>query len=363
MQDYRQANPGVNLEAFLALGNGRGAGVNIADCEYWFNPDHEDLCGVIAESGQTPSGFIITNGWHEHGAAALGQIIGRDNGFGMLGLAPDAQAYFFPEWTIQQGSRRATAIANAVSTLNPGDVVLLEMQANGSTGLGPAELEAPVWNVVRTATDAGIIVVAAAGNGNQNLDNSSYAAYRSRGDSGAIMVGAGNASVSHNKLSFSTFGSRVNVQGWGNSVFTTGYGDFATIGGDENQSYTSTFGGTSSASAMIAGVCVALQSYADAELGRRLSPEEMRLVLTETGWPQGSGGNIGRFPDMVEAANRILKFLVLGDINRDSRVDFLDVGPFVDLLSSGTFQAEADVNEDGVVDFLDISGFVALLSS
>ena len=125
-----------------------------------------------------------------------------------------------------------------------GDVVLLEMQANGPTGLGPAELEAPVWNVVRTATDAGIIVVAAAGNGNQNLDNSSYAAFRSRGDSGAIMVGAGNASVSHNKLSFSTFGSRVNVQGWGSSVFTTGYGDFATIGGDENQSYTSTFGGT-----------------------------------------------------------------------------------------------------------------------
>ena len=52
----------------------------------------------------------------------------------------------------------------------------------------------------------------------------------------------------------------------------------------------------------------------------------------------------------------------LGDVNLDGVVNLLDVAPFVVLLSSGGFQAEADINEDGVVNLLDIDGFVALLS-
>ena len=55
--------------------------------------------------------------------------------------------------------------------------------------------------------------------------------------------------------------------------------------------------------------------------------------------------------------------VLLGDVNRDGAVDFLDISPFIVLLSAGDFQAEADTNEDGVVDFLDISPFIILLSS
>ena len=69
-----------------------------------------------------------------------------------------------------------------------------------------------------------MIVVAAAGNGNQDLDGSLYNFYSNRGDSGAIIVGSGSASSSHRKISSSTFGSRVDVQAWGETVFTTGYG-------------------------------------------------------------------------------------------------------------------------------------------
>ena len=55
--------------------------------------------------------------------------------------------------------------------------------------------------------------------------------------------------------------------------------------------------------------------------------------------------------------------VLLGDINMDGVIDFLDVKPFVDLLSTGNSQAEADVNMDGTVDFLDIVPFIGLLSS
>jgi hypothetical protein len=54
--------------------------------------------------------------------------------------------------------------------------------------------------------------------------------------------------------------------------------------------------------------------------------------------------------------------LVVGDVNQDSLINLLDIEPFVELLSSGFFQAEADINQDGLVNLLDIEGFVSLLS-
>ncbi len=51
-----------------------------------------------------------------------------------------------------------------------------------------------------------------------------------------------------------------------------------------------------------------------------------------------------------------------GDVNLDGMVNLLDVSPFVDLLATSQFQAEADCNCDGVVDLLDVSVFVSLLS-
>ena len=55
--------------------------------------------------------------------------------------------------------------------------------------------------------------------------------------------------------------------------------------------------------------------------------------------------------------------VVLCDVNRDGIVNFLDISPFIGVLSSGGDQAEADCNEDGMVNFLDISPFIVALSS
>ena len=54
---------------------------------------------------------------------------------------------------------------------------------------------------------------------------------------------------------------------------------------------------------------------------------------------------------------------LLGDCNLDGVVSFLDIQPFIDALTSGSFLDHADINGDGTVSFLDISGFIALLSS
>ena len=70
----------------------------------------------------------------------------------------------------------------------------------------------------------------------------------------------------------------------------------------------------------------------------------------------GSEGNIvlnGAFAEPLA---------LLGDVNLDDVVNFLDISAFIAILSAGEFQSEADINQDGVVSFTDISPFIAILS-
>lgn len=53
--------------------------------------------------------------------------------------------------------------------------------------------------------------------------------------------------------------------------------------------------------------------------------------------------------------------ILLGDVNLDGAVNLLDVDPFIERLSTGSYQAEADINQDGTVDLLDVGPFVQLL--
>ena len=53
---------------------------------------------------------------------------------------------------------------------------------------------------------------------------------------------------------------------------------------------------------------------------------------------------------------------LLGDTNGDGVVDFDDISPFISVLASDGYLAEADINQDGEVDFSDISLFINRLS-
>lgn len=53
----------------------------------------------------------------------------------------------------------------------------------------------------------------------------------------------------------------------------------------------------------------------------------------------------------------------LGDVDMNGVVDFFDIQPFIQVLSTGGDQLEADVNEDGLVNFSDIAGFISILSA
>ena len=303
-QTYRGTN-GINADDAWNRFGVKGQGVRITDCEYLFNSMHEDLAGLVTP--QPGSIQYYTNFGDDHGTAVLGVLTAAENNYGMTGIIPMASSYFYPESATVNGSlqSRSACIAASLTASGRGDVILLEMQAYGfgwTTGdnrFVPAEYEQSVWLVVKTGTDAGKHVVAAGGNGGQDLDNTNYASYRNRGDSGAIIVGAG--STNRAWLSYSTFGSRVNLQGWGDwSVASLGYGDYFTYGNDPNQKYTKDFSGTSSASPIVASSVVLVESYVRQRLGRSLTPSEMRRILVENGKAQtGSlSQKIGPLPDL-----------------------------------------------------------------
>ncbi len=303
-QGYRGPNPGLNSDWAASTGL-TGAGIRLFDCEYGWVLTHEDLedIGVQTEPGQTVHPQVAINTWDEHGTAVLGEIAATANAYGITGMAPDAEVHAYTEWSLEQGLRRLTCVTNAVAAADAGDVVLLEMQSGSGA---PVESEASMWIVVKAGTDAGVIVVGAAGNGNQDLDGPGFAAWLGLGDSGALIVGAGSADTTHQKLSFSSHGSRVDVQGWGESVFTTGYGAFAEYGGDKNQRYTGFFSGTSSASPFVASAALMLQQKVEQKLQRRFDSIEMRTQLVTTGLAQtGFGGNIGPFPNMGAAVGNL----------------------------------------------------------
>ena len=96
----------------------------------------------------------------------------------------------------------------------------------------------------------------------------------------------------------------------------------------------------------------------DNDLGNTVVPADtlVSIFYTHTG-PQGTDG-----PRILSlSVAEVEASCVLGDINQDGTTDFLDIGPFISLLSNGGVSCEADIDQNGEVDFLDIPPFISLL--
>ncbi len=66
--------------------------------------------------------------------------------------------------------------------------------------------------------------------------------------------------------------------------------------------------------------------------------------------------------DLTDPSGEGLCSVLKGDVNLDGAVTFLDIFPFIGVLSNNAFQAEADCDCDGDVDFLDIQPFIDILA-
>ena len=54
--------------------------------------------------------------------------------------------------------------------------------------------------------------------------------------------------------------------------------------------------------------------------------------------------------------------ILLGDVDQNGVINFLDIVPFIEFITGGGFLAEADVDQNGVINFLDIVPFIAIIT-
>lgn len=330
-QGYLDPAPvGIDARYAWTKPGGTGAGVNIIDLEWGWRFTHEDLTqnqgGVVDGTNSTSS---------NHGTAVIGEFSGDRNSIGITGICPDARVSAISFTT----NPSAKAIRKAANRLRPGDIMLLEIHRAGprhnfqrradQKGYVAIEWWPDDYAAIRYATNRGIIVVEAAGNGRENLDDSIYDTNpvppfgpfpswwsnpyrRSPLDSGAIVVGAGapppgthgrNHGTDRSRLGFSNYGSLVDAQGWGREVTTCGYGDLQG-GTDPDLWYTDTFSGTSSASPIVVGALGCVQGFNRAKNKPLWTPAKARTMLRNTGSQQQDAPTrpatqrIGNRPDL-----------------------------------------------------------------
>lgn len=316
-QGYLDPAPnGIDAEYAWGISGGRGNLVKIVDVEYSLNQSHLDLPTIALIHGAMYHAY-----GDDHGTAVAGELVAKKDGIGVSGIAYQATETFSSPCSDASCSayNPADAINAARTNSVSGDVILLEQQypACGTSNYGPLEWIQSVYDATLVATTAGRNVVAAAGNGGLDLDAVGCLDKfnRSVRDSGAIIVGAGAAptgtQTARSRLSFSSYGSRVDLQGWGQNVYTTGYGGLYTNGTNENEDYTATFSGTSSASPIVTGAVAILSSVAE-QNGSPLTPAQVRSTLVSTGTPQQAhtgypvSQHIGPLPDLKSALSVIL---------------------------------------------------------
>lgn len=370
------ATDGIGASSVWAWPGGTGAGVRVVDVEYSWNTAHLDLPAVIQLGATGVDPFNSTN----HGTAVLGQMLSRNNGWGTTGAVYDAVGYIAYA-NFSSGYNLPGALSTAAAGMRAGDVILIEQQwfgPNGGTAYVPVEWSISNYNVIRTAVGNGIIVVEAAGNGSENLDapifstgNGGHWPFLLANDSGAYIIGAGAAPASaggsttdRSRLSFSNYGATLDLQGWGERVTTTGYGGLYSAEGI-NLFYTSTFGGTSSASPIVASACVAVQGIHRAVTGGAvLTPAQLKAALQNTGSPQQSGAfpatqRIGPRPNVPAAVAAIFGN---ADCNANSIPDRVDIAMGLadvdgDLIPDVCQPCPADLNGDRVTDLADFFAF------
>ncbi len=310
---------------------GYAADVQVLDVESGWDLTHEALKPLNVSVISGVNQFGVDGYYDNHGTAALGIVAGMFVApKGVEGICSQTRVLAASPFNgTAPAQPLADVLAAAANALNPGDVVLIEVAAlEGGVSTRfqrPIERDEHVRKAISLLTAIGIVVIEPAGNGNKDLAKLSIDDGRSQldvdgpgyVDSHAVMVGGAYVdpktapgSVPRRWVSGddprigSNFGSRVNCYSWARQVYTSGCAPWHTcVASGAYQ----TFNGTSSASAIVAGVAVLVQTMLRAAGRAPLTPDEMRTVFADAGNGTASEPNsgIGPMPDLERIAGAL----------------------------------------------------------
>jgi subtilisin family serine protease len=338
-QHLAPAPVGVDAEHAWRHPGGRGEGVRFVDLEVGWDLDF----GSLVESSITLVAGHLDKGFADHGTAMLSIVAGVDYPQQLFGVARSiASARVASVLDAHQLTDIPGTIIRVITELRFGDVLLIEEDVSGAA----VEIEPAIAVAIRLATARGIVVIEPAGNSGGDLGNIPSPDIKHSGlrpldrpasggdDSGAIVVGGAEAfaqdDCTHRRAQFSNYGDRIDCYAWGVSVVTSGYGvpladlealppgtskldlagelyRFGTV--LPGAGYVS-IAGTSAAAAIIAGVAAVLESLVQVQVGFRLSPWQMRLLLADpangTRAAPGVDNRIGSMPNLKAIIETVL---------------------------------------------------------
>jgi len=267
--------------------------------DFGFRTTHAELRGVLnltrAHNACDDGSRVDRGNKTYHGTAVAGLLAARRDGAGMLGVAFDAEV-----WPIQatcDAPEPGDPWVKAVDWFRAADAhgrrKVLVLEVEDASGSCVEDGSPMVRSAIRSAVREGIIVVVPAGNGGKiaGVDRSG----RVTEATGSIQVGATTYGTKR-RASYSNYGERVVVWAPGDPDHDL------TISDEHDHAYMFGLGGTSAATAKVAGVVAMMLSA-----NNRLTPEEVRRILGSVGRVVESedGKPVGRALDAfaaVEAA-------------------------------------------------------------
>lgn len=242
-----------------------GAGAKVAVIDTGIDLGHSDLkvAGNISLVG-TANG----NDDNGHGTHVAGTIAALKNNLGVVGVAPNAQLYAVKALDAS-GSGYVSTIISAIQWATDNHMNVINMSLGGGSG------STALQQACDTAYEAGIIIVAAAGNnGYYSGDSVQYpAAYDS-----VIAVGA--VDKHNNRAAFSSNGPKLELMAPGVGIKSTYKGN----------TYVDS-SGTSMAAPHVSGAAALLfaNGVADKNHNGRIN-DEIRTILNSTSTDLGSPG-------------------------------------------------------------------------
>lgn len=159
----------VDAPAFWALGgsNSRGQGARVAVLDTGFAP-HPDLPTPAAQASFISGQAVLD--LHTHGTHCAGTILALDNNIGVVGVAPSA-TLLVGKVLGNSGSGSDTSVLGGVDWAVANGAHVISMSLGGGA---PSQSGQDVYTA---AFNAGVLVVAAAGNGGPSASPSYPAAY------------------------------------------------------------------------------------------------------------------------------------------------------------------------------------------
>ncbi|WP_158600431.1 S8 family serine peptidase [Tessaracoccus antarcticus] len=276
------------LQMEVAWGAATGKGIKVAVIDTgvaakgtaYFTPDRlttYDFLGGASEKDKAALGMDCTHGTEVASLIAAGRPDGRDvdTRTNFAGIAPDAQIISYRTLSVSEPQE------GEVESLAPTIAAVLDATTrkvrviNLSQSVGPLDpLLDDYGNAVAAALKQGIVVVAAAGNVTEGVQETSYPA----AFPGVIAVGSSTPTDGAAKESRP--GSYVTVGAPGSDITALLPSRVRDSAGSANQAYTSALVGTSYAAPIVSGV-VALML----EIDPTLTPEQVLDRLKATADP------------------------------------------------------------------------------